>query len=216
MPNIINKSFFINDLYIPLSQGSISGLPANTATPTNDVSLDDCISEVEKDLLIGALGLDLYNELQIALADIDNADARWQNLVKGLEYSIDGKTYKWEGLNSPKSLIAYAIYYYFLERSNTFLTGIGVQQPNAENATNLNPNYKMSKAWQTFLIKYQKGYLVCPNIEVYNKGIFIDWLGSNNEIIRSLYQFLNDKIEDYPEWENHNFYIYIEVNSFGL
>lgn len=216
MPNIINKSFFINDLYIPLSQGSISGLPANTATPTNEVSLGDCITEVEKDLLIGALGLDLYNELQTALADIDNATARWQNLVKGLEYSIDGKTYKWEGLNSPKSLIAYAIYYYFLYRTNTFLTGVGVQQPNAENATNLNPNYKMSHAWQTFLRKYQNGFIDCPT--VYKRyGIeFVDWYYTENNIIRSLYQFLNDKIEDYPEWENHSFFTYAEVNSFGL
>lgn len=216
MPNITNNTMFINDLYIPLSQGSISGLPANTSTPSNEVSLLDIITETEKHLLVGALGFELYNELQIALADIDNADARWQNLVKGLEYSIDGKTYKWEGLNSPKSLILYACKYQYLYRTNTFLTGVGAQQPNAENATKLAPNYLIAFCWQTFLRKYQTGAMVCPDISYLNGATFIDWVGSNENLFRSMYQFLNDKREDYPEWENHNFYVYEDVNSFGI
>lgn len=216
MPNIINNTFFINDLYIPLGNGTISGLPVNTSTPSNSVALTDTITEVEKNLLIGALGLTLYDLLQTALIDIDSADARFQTLVKGGDYVLNSKTYRWEGLNSPKSLICYAIFYEFLSQNSSFYNSIGVTKPNSENASNVSPNYKLATAWQIFLRKYQEGYLVEPVF--YRKlGVtFIDYCGEKEQPIRSLFQFLNDNSSDYPEWEVSDFLVYEDVNSFGL
>jgi len=216
MPNIINNTYFINDLYIPLGNGTVSGLPVNTSTPSNSVALADTITEVEKELSINAFGLTLYDLLQTALIDIDSADARFQILVKGGDYILNSKTYRWEGLNSPKSLICYAIYYDFLSNNSSFYNSIGVTKPNSENASNVNPNYKLATAWQTFLRKYQGGCLAEPFCYQDSGVHFIDYYGTNENQIRSLFQFLNDNASDYPEWTNTDFRLYESINTFGL
>jgi len=209
--NIIDNTYFKNDLYIPLGVDTISGT-VNTNSPNNKTALEDCITEVEKSILLNALGLTAYNELQTALADLPSADQKWKDLVNGVEY--DGKV--WIGLNNPKSLITYAVYYFFLTRiSQGFYTAVGVSKPSSENATLVTPAYKLAASWQAFLKKYQSGYLKEPFFSNVNGVDFIDWFGCSEEIEVSLYRFLSDKKEDYT-FDASKFSVYESINSFGI
>lgn len=210
MSNIIDTSYFINDLFIPLAVANPTSV-ASQATPNNNVALTDLITVVEKDLLLNALGLTAYNELQTALLDLPNADQKWKDLVNGVEY--DGKI--WEGLDNEKSLIAYCVYFGFLSNNSDFYMAMGTTKPNAENSTHTNPNYKLATSWQMFIKKYQGNCLTNPNI-YYHLGVpVVDYFGDSNEIQVSLYQFLNDKVDDYG-FDNTKFKTYRQKNSFGL
>jgi hypothetical protein len=206
--SIIDNTYFINDLAIP---NAIASPTIGDNTPDNIDYIDDCIEYVEKNLLINALGLTIYNELQTALADLPSADQKWKDLVNGLEY--DGKI--WEGLRSPKSLLCYAVYYTFLDWNTTFWTTVGVQRPQAENSTTITPEFKLATAFQTFSGKYQGGYCFEP-YRAYIDGVkFTDYLGSHDEVIISLFQYLKDKKADFT-WEERYFKGYRQKNSFGL
>ena len=63
MPQIDNKSYFNkqNILYIPLA--SEAPLPsAVTSTPNDGTYIDNLCIEIEKTILVNALGLTTYNE----------------------------------------------------------------------------------------------------------------------------------------------------------
>ena len=90
MPQIVSKSYFNkqNILYIPLA--SEAPLPsAVTSTPNDGTYINNLCIEIEKTILVNALGLTTYNELQLALADIDNPlYASYKKLVNGDEYMV--------------------------------------------------------------------------------------------------------------------------------
>jgi hypothetical protein len=209
--SISNIDNFVNDLYIPLAKGTISGT-ATTETPNSKAYVLELINEVEKDVLLNALGLDLYNELMVALVDLPSADQKWRDLVNGVEY--DGKV--WEGLDNSKSLLLYAVYTLFIMNNSTFLTATGTTKPNSENSSNVVNNTKVAYAWQKFLIKYQNGCLAEPLIYSDSGINFIDYYGNNDNIQRSLYQYLNDNLDVWDTWTPVNFYLYEQINSFGI
>lgn len=209
--SLINESYFKNQLYIPYASDVITGLPTDLTTPNNKQSLLDLINEVEKDLFINALGLELYNEMQTAIGDIENPlYVRWKNLIQGEEY--DGKI--WEGLTVDNNLIANLVFSIYLNQNTQFYQQTGVNQPNAENSNVVSPNYKTAVAYQTFVRKYQLGKLCKPVVI----GNFIDYYGSDNDNIqRSMYQYLLDKAAVFPEWVSTKFKTYTDtINSFDL
>lgn len=210
MPNITDTSNFINDLFIPLAKAQPSG-SVSDSSPNNQDALINAITVVERSILINALGLTIYNELQTALLDIDNAAQKWQDLVKGVEY--DDKV--WSGLDNPQSLLLYAIYYSFLSDNSDFYTAVGVAKPQSENANNVTPFYKLSSANHNFINKYQTGCLEYPQVYKTYKGTFIDWVGASDNVDVSLYQFLQDKKDDYS-FDASKFKTYRVQNSFGL
>lgn len=204
MPNINTTSVFKNDLYIPLAVANPTSV-ASQATPNNSQALTDMITDVEKQILINVNGLTFYNDLQAALADLPNADQKWQDLVNGVEY--DGKF--WEGLNNAHNLLAYAIYYSFNSRNVDFYTSVGMAQPNVENSTRTNHTQKLVSMWQTFLNKYQRGNYF--NYSYFNRYDYCYF----NETNVSLWQYLNDNAETY-DFMNSRFRLYEPVNSLGL
>ena len=199
---IIDKSYFNkqNYLHIPLSVVDPSG------TPNNATELDNLCIKIERDLLLNALGLTLYNELKV-LTDVTIVGNRFEGLVNGEEY--DEKV--WEGLKNDYSLIAYRIFEQFTHDSNTRLSATGVTKVNAENATDQTPAYLIANANNEFINKYQGDYLDEPY--VYNG--FIDWFGCNS-IEKSLYGYLMDKKDLFPEWDYLKFKVYKSKNSFGI
>ena len=202
MPQIVDKSYFNkqNQLHIPLAV-------VEPNTPNNATELDLLCIKIEKEILLNALGLTLYNELQTALADIDNVVyVRWKKLVQGDEY--DNKL--WNGLEEDYSLIAYRVFEQFTTDTNIRLSATGASKVNPENATVQTPAYLIATANQEFIRKYQGEYLIEPNVS----GIFIDWYC--DEVEKSLYGYLIDKIEDFPEWDATKFKIYETKNSFGI
>lgn len=208
MPNIIDNTWFKFDLAIP----NAIELPSITTDTVNDVeSLTDFITMSEKSLLIKALGLSVYNQLQTALEDLPNADQKWKDLVNGKEYNDK----LWEGLGSPKSLIAYYIYAEYLSDNSSFWSTLGVEKPQAENSQNATPFYKIASSWQTFIKKYQGNACNLPNFYI-NDGIsIVDYYGDDNETEVSLYRYLMDN-KDLYGWDESKFKVYEQKNSFGL
>lgn len=217
MPQIVTKSHFQkeNALNIPLAIENPTAT-VSTATPNNSGALDNLCIEIEKTLLLNALGLTLYNELQTALADIDNVDnAKWKKLVNGEEY--DGKM--WSGLKQDLSFIAQHVYEVFITTRNESLSATGAVQTKPENGNLTTPAYKIANANQLFIKGYQGGFMQYPDV-YFNRGIeVIDYYGVYEEVEVSFYRYLLDKQADFPTWKPEMFRTYCtdEVkNSFGL
>ena len=210
MPQIIDVTYFqkANELNIPLSVEMVVANPS-LQTPNTQQELTLLCQKVEKSILLNALGLTTYNELQLALADINNPlYASYKKLVQGDEY--DDKV--WNGLNYDYSLIAYRILEQFLVQSNELLTGVGNTQGNPEKSVLISPKYKIANANANFIKQYQGVYLHEPIID----GVFIDWFGNQDSINVSLYKYLLDKAADFPDVEMAKFLIYEPQNSFGI
>lgn len=208
MAQIVTNTYFINDLMIPQAQNIPS---IGDGLPTTIDEVNDACSVIEKDVLLNAFGLTIYKELQTALADLPSADQKWKDLVNGVEY--DGKV--WEGLDNPKTLIAYAVYYNFLNLNSDYYATFGTVRAESANSTNVTPFYKLTSAWNTFLIKYQSGAAICPDIY---RGVgweFVDYYGSHDNVNVSLYEYMRDKAEDYG-WTPELFKFYESVNTFGI
>ena len=210
MPQIVNKSYFNkqNILYIPLA--SEAPLPsAVTSTPNDGTYIDNLCIEIEKTILVNALGLTTYNELQLALADIDNPlNASYKKLVNGDEY--DGKI--WVGLKYDLSLIANAVWIEYVMQKNTNLSAVGNSQVNLEKGTLVTPMYKIANASASFIKQYQGEYLDKPIVI----GNFIDWQGCLDGVEVSLYRYLSDKKTDFPNVDLNKFKFYEQINSFGI
>lgn len=199
---IVDKSFFNNQNYIhiPLAVADPS------ATPNNATELDLMCVKLEKEILLNALGLSLYNEIK-AITDIDSAADKFKKLIQGDEY--DGKI--WLGLDNDDSLIANYIYQEFVTQTDIRLSATGAKKVNPENATTQTPKYLIAGAHQNFIKQYQGEYLNEPYID----GNFIDWYGCDG-IEKSLYGYLMDKQADFTNWKPENFRVYETKNSFGI
>ena len=210
MPQIVSKSYFNkqNILYIPLA--SEAPLPsAVTSTPNDGTYIDALCIEIEKTILANALGLTTYNELQLALADIDNPlNASYKKLVNGDEY--DGKI--WVGLKYDLSLIANAVWIEYVMQKNTNLSAVGNSQVNLEKGTLVTPMYKIANASASFIKQYQGKILDEPIVI----GNFIDWQGCDDSVEVSLYRYLSDKKTDFPNIDLNKFKFYEQINSFGI
>ena len=210
MPQIVNKSYFNkqNILYIPLA--SEAPLPsAVTSTPNDGTYIDALCVEIEKTILVNALGLATYNELQLALADIDNPlYASYKKLVNGDEY--DDKI--WVGLKYDLSLIANAVWIEYIMQKNTNLSAVGNSQVNIEKGNLVTPMYKIANASASFIKQYQGQYLDEPIVI----GNFIDWQGCDDSVEVSLYRYLSDKKADFPNVDLNKFKFYEQLNSFGI
>lgn len=210
MPQIVSKSYFNkhNIFYIPLA--SEAPLPsAVTSTPNDGTYIDALCVEIEKTILVNALGLTTYNELQLALADIDNPlNASYKKLVEGDEY--DGKI--WVGLKYDLSLIANAVWIEYVMKKNTNLSAVGNSQVNLEKGTLVTPMYKIANASASFIKQYQ-GQILDEPIVI---GNFIDWQGCNDSVEVSLYRYLCDKKTDFPNVDLNKFKFYEQINSFGI
>jgi len=199
---IVNSTFFNNQNYIhiPLANTDPS------STPNNANELDYLCIKLEREILLNALGLSLYNEIK-AITDINTADEKFKKLIQGDEY--DGKI--WLGLDNDDSLIANYIYQEFVTQTDIRLSATGAKKVNPENAINQTPKYLIAGANQNFIKQYQGEYLIEPYI--YDN--FIDWYGCNNAE-KSLYGYLMDKQSDFTNWKPEYFKVYETKNSFGI
>ena len=208
MANIIDLTYFqkANQLNIPLSQSApISNVAVQT--PNNQQALQLLIDKTEKSILLNSLGLTTYNELQTALSDLDTYP-NFKKLVEGEEY--DGKV--WQGLKDTESLIAWRVLELFLQNANSQLTAVGTANINVEKGNLISPIHKIAIANQTFLYKYQGGYINNPIVS----GNFIDWFGRCDNVYVSFYQYLIDRKEDFVNLDFSNFAVYEVENSFGI
>ena len=204
---IVDKSFFtnLNYLHIPLSVND----PSGSVTPSNASELDSLCLKLEREILLNALGLSLYNEIK-ALTEVTielTENLKFKKLIQGDEYN--GKI--WLGLDHEDSLIANYIYQEFVTQTDIRLSATGAKKVNPENATNQTPKYLIAGASQKFIKQYQSEYLIFPNVT----DNFIDWYGCDS-IEKSLYGYLMDNATSFPTWKPEYFKVYETKNSFGI
>lgn len=195
--------------------------------PTADNGdLTQAIEQYEKEILIDALGYELYSLL---IDDLDEGGEpqtqRFIDLVDGAEFNLDycGKTFltKWEGLrNSYKqSFIAYYTYFNYVSRTNEHLSSIGNAMFETETGERSSPVLKMVSAWSKMMALYG---LINPN-DLKSYGLFNCFDFNGCEVFEtpsiiltpepSLYNFLATNVDTYPEWM---FKPKKSINQFGI
>lgn len=134
MANLIDTSYFINEISLPVDQVS--------------AELTSYITKYEKEILIKCLGYDLYKAFITGLSSGTIAQ-KWLNLRDGLDYIDNGITYNWPGLinTSKESLIAYYVFYKYLAGTNSFNSALGQKVVNSENSGNISPVNKQVDAF---------------------------------------------------------------------
>lgn len=218
MANIVDTTYFEKGaLYIPNNK-DINAAP--TGSPTNETSLDFYITEYERVVLLNALGVVLYTELQLALVDLPNADQKWKDLVEGTTYvNSSGITKSWDGLQgfNKQSLIAFFIYTEYLRNYNETFATTGTVRNDSKNATNYDATPKYIKAHMNFIEKYQAENTATPIAYANKFGTGgLDWYGSENVQV-SLFQFLTDSNElEATKFPDFSFKFYTTQNSFGI
>ena len=218
MATIIDNTYFEKGwLFIPNNK-DINASPVGS--PTIETDLDLFRIEYERELLLNALGVTLYDELQ---AEIDGTltTQKWIDLVNGKNYTINGITKRWNGLKgaNSQSLIAFYVYCQYLRNDNSTYLTTGIAQNTANNAERSDPSPKFVKSWTRFLSQYQGSYYNngYPTV-IYNRSgmVGLDYYGSDN-VESNLFQYLTDQNEliptDFPDFE---FKFYESYNTFGI
>jgi len=194
-------------------------------SPSVQSEIDAFIEKYERQLMINALGVPLYNELQLALADLPSADQKWQDLVEGKDYILDSITYRWDGLRGfdKQSLVAFYIYCNFLRSDEFTYTTTGMVRNTSDNALNAQFRNKYVIAWSKFIEQYQGKLYYCAR-NVYRgiktltqaqSGVVYNYIDS--EVQSSLFQYLNDANElDPTAFPDFQFKVYTPVNRFGI
>lgn len=187
----------------------------NAKTAPNEADfttgIQEVIDEKEREILIDGLGVTLYDTLVTEYADLGTASQPILDLVNGKNYEVNGIAVKWEGLANNPFLGCY-IYYHFMQEKQDIFTTMGTQKPDAVNSQAVSSIDRAVRMHRKFIKGYQGGdntpiYISTPLVSG------IDYQGAQSKI-RSLYQFLQDNISDYPTATD--FVPHTPINTFGI
>jgi len=203
--SFISSTYFTGEILIP-----------NAST---EAQLTQAMTQYEKEILIKLLGYPLYTLLQ---ADLDESgDPQTQiytDLVDGAEFThtFNGEEYtlKWEGLrNTAKiSLIAYYVFYKFVERDVARYHGTGFGQASkGKDWERASPLYRMCDVWSRMRELY--GKIPYRYKDWYKYPVKGEDLGYVFDIEPSAYNFLYANKDDYPTWV---FTALWDINAFGI
>lgn len=208
--SFIDSSYFTGEIHIP------QATTGETLTLVNAA-----ITQYEKEILKMLLGDKLY---WLLIADCTGEGGIpvtqiYIDLVNGKEFDLEynGHTYtlKWEGLkNSHKiSLIAYYVFYKYVERDVTRLYGTGISsaKPASDAWERVSPVNKLCAAWESMRELYG---IIPPAYKKYYKEPLIgsDLSGPFNTDPSAL-NFLYANKTDYPDWV---FTPLWNMNAFGI
>ena len=180
---------------------------------SSETGLTQAITQYEKEILIKLLGYKLYSLL---IADLSNGapvTQKYIDLVNGKEFTLtfNGSDYlvEWQGLGS---LIAYYVFYRYVERNITSFYGTGVSQSNVQEGwQRVSPESKMINAWERMRELYGK---VPPEYkQYYDRPLLGTDLSEVWELSGTAYNFLLTNIADYPDWV---FTPLWNMNKFGI
>jgi len=205
--SFIDSTYFVGEINIP-----------NAATDTLTVAgLTQAIGQYEKEILISLLGYKLYSLL---IADCTNnipASQIYLDLVNGVEfdhvYRGDTITLKWEGLKNTQlqSLIAYYVFYKYVERDITRLYPAGVGVSSEGNGwTKVSAVNKLINAWERMRELYGKIPFQYKKYYGHNSDIV---LNNTFNCDPSAYNFLYANKNNYPDWI---FTPQWNINAFGI
>jgi hypothetical protein len=179
MSNIIDYTYFINDLGIPIK-----------STPALNTAINDSITLYEDEVLKLLLGYKTWKDMKTAYDAAGTLDTKWDKLINGaeFEYTINGITYfdKWVGFQNDSKVSLIANYVYFFHRRNNTSqnTGIGETVPTSENSKVISPYTKLVVAWNKMIDMYG---------ELDKYGIPYPY--------PSAYNFITANAADYPDWK---------------
>ena len=218
---IIDDSYFnAGFLYIPNNNSLNVGESPNVQ---NDLQL--FIDVFERELLINALGITLYEELE---AELPNPTSqKWIDLLDGKTYSINGEDKRWDGLkgNNKQSLIAFYVFCQYIRNDSSIYSTSGTVLTKSVNSVNVDPTPKYISSHNKFIERYQ-GHrednhgVNLGNIVINRSGMVgIDYYGSQNNSFVDMYQYLTDQntLETDPQpFPDFKFKLYYRENSWGL
>jgi len=216
MAIIDNTYFEMGWLKIPNNK-NINVSPVGS--PSVVTELDFFIEEYERELLINALGVTLYNELKSELPT--PTTQKWIDLIAGKDYTINSKTKRWNGLKGAnmQSLIAFYVYCQYLRNDNSTYLTQGIGQSTANNAERSDPSPKYVKSWNLFLKQYQGDLYNSdyPRIVTNRYGMVgLDYYG-NDSVEVNMYQYLTDQNDlDDTSFPDFGFRFYESYNTMGI
>jgi hypothetical protein len=190
----IDSSYFVGEINVP-----------NAVT---DLALSQAIDQYEKEILIQLLGYKLYSLLVADCTLGVPATQIYKDLVDGAEFTHNDIPLKWNGLkNTDKvSLIAYYVFYKYVERDVTRLYGTGMSMSSEGNGwTRVSPVNKLCAVWERMRELY--GKIPAEYKTLYNTPV----ISFNNN--PSAYNFLYVNKDDYPDW---TFTPQWNINAFGI
>ena len=180
---------------------------------SSETGLTQAITQYEKEILIKLLGYKLYSLLMADLSNGAPVTQKYIYLVNGKEFTLtfNGSDYlvEWQGLGS---LIAYYVFYRYVERNITSFYGTGVSQSNVQEGwQRVSPESKMINAWERMRELYGK---VPPEYkQYYDRPLLGTDLSEVWELSGTAYNFLLTNIADYPDWV---FTPLWNMNKFGI
>ena len=186
---LIDKTYFIKELNVP-----------NTEEHNADASiqLDMSIDRYARQLLQTVLGATLFAELDSNITNGELellAPQKWLDLVNGVTYTLDGKSYVWQGLKFEQGLYKVSIladYVYLNHYSQDVNTMLGQVMLDAKNSVNVSDVPHLTDIWNGFILKYQGTSNSQPKQYFHNGVLFTDYYGFDNNGYVSLLQFLTD------------------------
>lgn len=170
----------------------------------NGTELDLFGEKYERDVLTKCLGYAEYKKFQSNLEVVSpatlqtlkgDADVKWDWLLNGREYQINGVTYFWKGLmNDDESMIAYYVFHHHFKNNLDSYTGIGLVQEEGKGSTHVNPGKRYVDSYNWFYEWAIGNYYDCD---------------TSDFGVKSLYQFISDMNDldatAFPDWMPHNF-----------
>src|SRR5574343_252793 len=126
MANLIDTTYFINHIHLPVDEIS--------------AELTTYITKYEPEILTKVLGYELYAAFAAALAG--TPATKWTDLRDGKDYDISSITYHYRGLKNTakESLIANYVFYKYSIHGSKFNSSFGIKQPQSENSLIIDPS----------------------------------------------------------------------------
>lgn len=156
MTNLITYADFKGKLSIPNIDKDITGFAATYIAP------------FQKEILIKLLGFHEYTNFEAGLIE-DPILQKWTDLRDGSTYTVDEIKKQNPGV---KGIITNYVYCKWLSANFEQLTGLGVINATADNATIVSPENKITAAWNDMIKLYYQTYLFLieketdyPNLE---------------------------------------------------
>lgn len=211
---IIDKTYFeVLEARIP-GKKDMNAQPVGA--PTVTAELDATIDKYERDLLLNALGVTLYNLLKGEVDPGPPTVGKWADLVNGKDYTIDGKVKRWDGLKgySKQSLIAFYVACQYQRNDELTYTIIGVIRSTSDTADSADAITKYVRNWGEFMDKYQGQLHYLTDKRVIEAS---DSFIRNDNVKVSLYQYLVDSNElDPTAFPDFEFKVYEPSNRFAI
>lgn len=195
--SIIDGSYFRGELFLP----NLDKFPVTGQDYGADIN--QAIEEYEDEILTDLLGYSLYSLLKADLNESGNPQStRFINLINGSEFQNDfrfTKTLKWIGLKNSqkKSLIAYYVFFKYVERNFSKMSEVGDVMLKAENGERFDSFHKTTLAWENMQKLY--GKIPAKYEDIYPEMVLCSEAPLFNDL-SSAYNFLYANKETYPEW----------------